>query len=262
MDLVNVKVHAPTATVVMERISDHNRLDERLIEQLSQAFDDLHQEKRVRAVVLTGAGEDFSLGLDLQEMHEQTRLDALEAMPLWILSWQRLVELIEKLLRFPKPIVAAVDGQASGAGFSLALAADLVVASQSARFIAPTLHHGLVPGVLAPLLVHRLGASIASRLLLTSQPLMASDAERWGWVSQVVASNQIWVAANELASRAAQSPQQTSSAIKRLLNETIAEQLFTQLSVGAATAATAASTDAGIEGILAWMENRQPKWHQ
>ncbi len=182
-------------------------------------------------MVFTGAGANFCCGLDLQELHSHTLLDELEAMPLWILSWQRLAELIEKMLRFPKPIVAAIDGRAAGAGFSLALAADLVIASDKATFSAPTVQHGVVPGVLAPLAAHRLGSATAGRLLFTAQTLSAAEAHHLGWVSQVVASEQIWVAANECANRCAAAPQQTLSAIKRLLNETIAEQLFTQLSV-------------------------------
>lgn len=260
MDLVDVKVHAPTATIVLDRPNADNRLDERLIEQLCQALDDLHQEKKVRAVVLTGAGNHFCCGLDLQELHSHTLLDELEAMPLWILSWQRLADLIEKMLRFPKPIIAAVDGQATGAGFSLSLAADLVVASDQATFSAPTVRMGILPGVLAPLATHRLGSAIASRLLFTAQTLTAAEAQRIGWVTQLVTSDQIWVAANEVAHRSAAVPHQTVLALKRLLNETIAEQLFTQLSLGAASAATVASTEAGIEGLKAAMKNREPKW--
>ena len=261
MDLVNVKVHAPTATIILDRATADNRLDERLIEQFSQALDDLHQERKVKAVVLTGAGANFCCGLDLHELHSYTQLNELEAMPLWILSWQRLAELIEKMLRFPKPIVAAVDGQAAGAGLSLALASDLVIASQSATFSAPTVQQGIVPGVLAPLAIHRLGSALASRLLYTSQAFSAAEAHQQGWVAQVVNSDQIWVAANECANRCTQAPLQTISAVKRLLNETIAEQLFNQLSVGAATAATVASTEAGVEGLKAAIEQRAPKWN-
>src|SRR5690554_1285087 len=130
MNRVDVKVHAPTATILMDRKEQGNALDEQLIAELSQALFDLHQEKKVRAVVLTGAGEDFCRGIDMQQLHRPTLAGELEAPMLWIQQWQRLGELIEQLLRFPKPVIAAVDGAAWGGGFALVLACDLVVASR------------------------------------------------------------------------------------------------------------------------------------
>lgn len=260
MNLVDVKVHAPTATILMDRSVSGNALDERLIADLTQALDDLHQEKRVRAIVLTGAGEDFCLGMDLHELHEHTTVDELEAMPLWIEQWQRLAELIEKLLRFPKPIIAAVDGKAHGAGFSLALASDMIVASESAQFGASAIRRGMVAGVLAPLLAFRAGSSVASRLLLTGDSLTSLEATNFGMVAKRVPSHQIWVAANELAGRCGTWPASPLAVSKRLLNETIGESLLTFISVGAATGATACTTETAAEGLKAFVEERDAKW--
>jgi len=260
MNLVDVKVHAPTATILMDRRDVGNALDEQLIEDLNQALDDLHQEKKVRAIVLAGAGDDFCLGMDLQELHARTEIDELSALPLWIEHWDRLGGLIEKFLRFPKPVVAAVDGKAHGAGFSLALAADMVVASRSAEFGASPIRRGMVGGVLAPLLTFRLGSSLASRLLLTGETLSSRQAYRCGMVAKRVSSNQIWVAANELANTCAAWPATPLAVTKRLLNETIGEAVLTQISVGAATGATACTTATAAEGLKAFAENRDPVW--
>jgi methylglutaconyl-CoA hydratase len=260
MNLVDVKVHAPTATILLERASAGNALDERLIADLSQALDDLHQEKKVRAIVLAGAGQNFCLGMDLQELHANTAFDEMQSMPLWIEHWQRLAELIEKLLRFPKPIVAAVDGKAHGAGFSLALATDMIVASRTAEFAAVAIQRGMVAGVLAPLLAFRAGSAIASRLLLTGEPLTSRQAYRCGVVAQRVVSSQIWVSANDLAGRCAEHPASPLAVTKRLLNETIGEILLTQLAVGAAAAATACTTETAAEGLKAYAENRSAVW--
>lgn len=260
MNLVDVKVHASTATVLMDRAADGNSLDERLIEDLGQAFDDLHQEKKVRAIVLTGAGNDFCVGMDLRELHAHTTIDEMVALPRWIEHWQRLAELIEKMLRFPKPIIAAVDGKAEGAGFSLALAADMVVVSRGAQFAAPAIRRGMVGGVLAPLLAFRVGTSLASRLLLTGETLTSCQAVRYGLATSRVPSPQIWVAANELAQKCAQFPASPLAVTKRLLNETIGEALLTQISVGAAAAATASSTETAAEGLRAHMDQRDAVW--
>jgi enoyl-CoA hydratase/carnithine racemase len=260
MTVVDVKVHAPTATILMDRGSVGNVLDERLVADLSQSLDDLHQEKKVRAIVLAGAGQDFCLGLDLDELHSLTNMDALEALPHWIEHWQRLVELIEKLLRFPKPIIAAVDGRAFGAGFSLALASDIIVASRTAEFSAHAIHRGMVAGVLAPLLSFRAGSALASRLLLTGETISSRRAARAALVAKRVPSAQIWVSANELASNCAAHPSSPLAVTKRLLNETIGETLLTQLSVGAAVAATACSTETAAEGLKALKADRKPEW--
>lgn len=260
MNLVDVKVHAPTATIVMDRKEHGNVLDERLMDDLSQALSDLHQEKKVRAVVLTGAGSDFCRGLDLGELHRHTLAEELEAMPLWIQQWQRFSELIEQWLRFPKPVVAAVDGAAWGAGFALVLACDLVVASREASFAVPAVRRGIIAGVAAPLLTFRLGGSLAARLLLTGEPMTSRAAVRYGLAARRTDASQVWVAANELATRCAEAPPIPLAATKRLLNETIGESLLTQLSVGAAAGATACSTETAAEGLRAFVEDREPEW--
>lgn len=260
MNLVDVKVHAPTATILMDRKDQGNVLDERLIDDLSQALFDLHQEKKVRAVVLSGTGEDFCRGIDLQELHRHTLADEREAMQLWIQQWQRLGELIEQLLRFPKPVIAAVDGAAWGGGLALVLACDLVIASHGASFAVPAVRRGMIGGLVAPLLAFRLGTAVASRLLLTGQAINSRAAMRFGLVMRRTPSSKVWVAANELAQLCAQSPPIPLAATKRLLNETIGETLLTQLSVGAAAGATACSTETAAEGLRAFVEQREPKW--
>ncbi|MCG8649005.1 MAG: enoyl-CoA hydratase/isomerase family protein, partial [Pirellulales bacterium] len=94
----------------MDRAEAHNALSPRLIEDLKTAFSDVHQEKRVRAVVLTGAGENFCAGTDLKVLSAISEKPALESMSEWITIWQHHAELYEQMLRFPKPIIAAVDG--------------------------------------------------------------------------------------------------------------------------------------------------------
>ncbi len=260
MNLVDIKIHSPTATILMGRAGDGNSLDERLIEDIGQALDDLHQEKKIGAVVLAGAGKDFCVGMDLNELYQHTTLDPLDALPLWIEHWDRLLGLLEKMLRFPRPIVAAVDGRACGAGFSLALAADMIVVSQSATFSIPATGRGMVAGLVAPLLAFRAGAAIASRMLMAGDTMSSRQAIRIGLAAQRVPEHQVWVAANRLALRSASLPGSPVGVTKRLLNETIGESLLTQLSVGAATAATACSTETAAEGLRAFIEGREPVW--
>jgi enoyl-CoA hydratase/carnithine racemase len=260
MNLVEVKVHAPTATILMDRKGYGNVIDDRMVDDLTEALGDLHQEKKVRALILSGAGDDFCRGIDVAHLHQHTNKEPLEAMPHWIEHWQRVGELVEQFLRYPKPIVAAVDGAAWGSGFALALACDLIVASRTATFAVPAVRRGMMGGIVAPLLAFRCGSAIASRMLLTGDSITSRAAMRFGLVSLRPPSAQIWVAANELANRCALSPPIPLAATKRMLNETIGETLLTQINVGAAAGATACSTETAAEGMTAFVENRVPKW--
>lgn len=252
MNTVDVKVHAPTATIILDRKSVGNALDDQLIADLGQALSDLHQEQRVRAVVLSGAGADFCRGLDLESLKSLTTKEELESLPLWIEHWQKVAELVEQLLRFPKPILAAVDGCAWGSGLALVLASDVVVASQTASFAVPAVQRGMMGGIVAPLLSFRCGSAVASRMTLTGEAITSREAQRFGLVAQRTQSDLVWVVANELAGRIARSPASALAATKRLLNETVGESLLTQISVGAAAAATVCSTPAAADGLRAW----------
>src|SRR5690554_2943756 len=133
--LVRVNVHGPCGTVILNRPDKRNALSRALLTELSQALDDLHLERRVRGIVLTGAGTAFCAGMDLDEM--QATRSAADAH----LQWERdvilLQDLLEKMLHFPKPIVAAVNGPALAGGAGLVLACDLVLAADTATFGLP-----------------------------------------------------------------------------------------------------------------------------
>ena len=260
MQYVDVKVHGNIATILMDRPQVRNALSPQLLEDLSTAFSDCHTEKRAQAVVLTGSGDHFCSGLDLQVLRQISQMSEVDAMPEWFSAWQRLTELLEQMLRFPKPIVAAVDGAALGAGFGLALACDLIVPAKQASFAAMAVRRGLVGGATAALLSFRLGGSVAARLLLTGQAIDADEAYRLGMCQPPVPSEQIWVAASELARQCTHAPREAVQATKRLLNEGIGETLMSQLSAGAADSATACTTESATEGIESFLERREPKW--
>ena len=257
---VDVKVHGAVATILMDRAQVRNALSPQLIEDLSTAFSDVHQEKRVGAVVLTGSGDNFCSGIDLHVLSEITEMPDHAAFPEWLSAWRHLTELYEQMLRFPKPIVAAVDGAALGAGFGLALAADLIVATDRASFGAVAIRRGLVGGATAALLSFRVGGATAARMVLTGHPINAAEANRLGLCDAPVSTDQIWVAASQLAAQCAEAPREAVQATKRLLNEGIGEMLMTQLSSGAADSATACTTESAVEGIRSFIENREPTW--
>ncbi|HEY1066913.1 MAG TPA: enoyl-CoA hydratase/isomerase family protein, partial [Pirellulales bacterium] len=137
---------------------------------------------------------------------------------------------------------------------------DAVVASEKATFGLPEVRRGLVAGLAGPLLAFRLGGGPAGYLLTTGRAIDAAQAQRMGLFHEVVPDEHVWVRAAELAAEAGKGAPSSMLMTKRLLNETIGEQLSTLMSVGSAISATARTTDAASEGISAFLEDREPKW--
>jgi methylglutaconyl-CoA hydratase len=256
--VVQVKLHPPGGSVILNRPEKRNALTREVMAELKQAFDDLHQQRSVRAVLLTGAGSAFCAGMDLSEMRETAKSD--NALSLWHEDAVQYRELIEIMMRFPKPIIAAVNGPAVAGGAGLVLASDVVVATQGARFGLPEPRRGIVAGIVAPLLAFRVGAGCAARLLLLADLVSAEEAYRVGLYHEVVDENVVWARANEMASLVAKSAAESIQLTKRMLNETIGEHLETLLGAGAAASATARTTEAAVEGLAAFLEKREPKW--
>jgi enoyl-CoA hydratase/carnithine racemase len=257
-DLIQVKKHAPSGTLIINRAEKRNALSRSAMRQLSQALEDLHQERSVRAVILTGAGTAFCAGADLQEIHETSQSE--DAWGRWREDALQFKELLEQMLLFPKPIIAAVNGPALGHGAGLVLAADVTVAAAEAEFGLPEPRRGLVAGLVAPLLAFRIGGGPAANLLLTARTVAADEAHRLGIFHELTAGDLVWARAHAVAEEIAQSAAESLQLTKRMLNETIGEQLSTLLSAGAAASATAKTTEAAAEGCAAFVEKRFPEW--
>ena len=255
---VTVKVNLPSGTIILNRPDKRNALSRQMIADLVQAFDDLHQERRVRAVILTGSGPAFCAGMDLAEMQETARQP--DALNQWHDDAVIYRELIDKMLLFPKPIIAAVNGPAVAGGAGLVLASDIVIGTPGAKFGFPEPRRGIVAGMVSPLLAFRVGASHAANLLLTARTIEAAEAQRIGLYHEVVAGDLVWARGNEIAGEIAKSAPEALLLTKKLLNETIGEHLGTLLSAGAAASATSRTTDAAREGLAAFLEKREPKW--
>ncbi len=256
--MIKVNVHGTCGTIILDRASRCNALSREMVDKFSEALDDLRQEKKVRGVVLTGAGTHFCAGLDLNELQETAGSD--EPLQQWHEDAERLRGLLEQMLQFPKPIVAAVDGASIASGFALVLACDLVVASSRATFSIPAPKLGLVSGLVAPLLHFRVGGSLASRMLLGGDELSAAEAKELGFVHHVVSMDQIWVRASNWIDSISVSAAESLQLTKRVLNEMVGEQLSTLLSSGAAAMATSFTTEAAAEGLNAFAEKRPVKF--
>ncbi len=157
----------------------------------------------MRGVIITGAGTAFCAGLDLDEM--LSAADQEDAQEQWRADSVLYHDLVEAMLRFPKPLVAAVNGPAVAGGAGLVMACDLVIACPAASFGFPEPRRGIVAGLVAPLLAFRVGAARAAYLLLTAQVVEAQEAQRYGLFHEVVDDARVWARAHQFVGEVAKS---------------------------------------------------------
>ena len=257
-DNIQIRKDKPSGTIIINRPNRRNALSREIVASLKQALEDFYQEGSVRAVILTGTGDTFCAGTDLQEVKESA--ESPDSIKVWHDDAQQFLDLIEYMLRYPKPIVCAVNGHVVGSGAALVLASDIVIANNEATLTMPEVRRGLFSGVAAALLPHRIGAGQATRIMMTAKSVASEEGLRLGFFHELVDNDVLWARCYEIAGEISSGAKQTQILIKQMFNETIGEELFTQLRIGAANTATARTTEAAVEGIAAFLEKREPEW--
>jgi 2-(1,2-epoxy-1,2-dihydrophenyl)acetyl-CoA isomerase len=241
------------ATITLNRPDALNALNATMRRELLGALKAAGKNDSVRAVMLTGEGRGFCSGADLRggEGERQFRR---------VLT-SEYNPLIEAIRRLPKPVVAAVNGVAAGAGVSLALAADLVVAAEEARFVPAFGRIGLVPDSgLVRTLVRGLGRHAATQILFANEPLTARGAADAGLVAAVVPADRLLATGRELAEQLAAGPTAALGFTKRLINAAEEETLAASLAREAALQELAGRTRDHAEGVAAFAEKRDPQF--
>jgi len=253
--LVELDADAGVATVTLNRPDALNALTVPMKQALLAAFRRLEREKPIRAVVLTGAGRAFCAGQDLRERLEPG------AAPLGVEVRERYNPIIRAMRGLPKPIVAAINGVAAGAGASLALASDIRIASETASFALAFGRVGLVPDSGATWFLPRLvGSARAAELALLNDPVSAPDALRLGLVGRVVAADQLALEAKAIAARLAAGAPKAIALTKRALDAAWDHDLDATLEYEAHLQDLAGRTKDHAEGMAAFIEKRQPRF--
>lgn len=244
------------ARILLNRPEALNAWNEQFGRDLADAVATVAGDDSVRAVLITGAGRGFSSGADLKEQRagDDGGLPDLSA---------RLKEIyhpiITELREMPKPVVAAVNGPAVGIGCSLALAADLIVAAQSAYFLLAFVNIGLVPdGGSTAFLPARVGYARAAEMAMLGERVPAQRALDWGLVNQVVPDDELESVSGALLERLAAGPTASYAGSKRLLNRRVYADLAGQLEAEADTQRDQGGSKDFIEGVLAFVEKRPP----
>ncbi len=251
------------AVITLNRPEARNALSADMVADLGRALADCRRPE-IRAVLLTGAGGAFCAGADVKEFNDCLEQKGPEALSrhLHALADTLHREVVIPIRRLAKPVVAAVNGIAAGAGFSLALAGDLRVASADARFIMAYAGIGCTADGGSTYLLPRLvGAGKAMEIYLASQPIGAEYARESGLVNQVYPAENFDRHALETATRLSQGPTIAYGRVKALFNDSWNSGLEQQLAAETEAIAQIAATADFQEGVRAFTQKRPP-WFQ
>jgi crotonobetainyl-CoA hydratase len=243
-------------TITLDR-PKANAIDVTTSKALYAAFSQLQNDPALRVAIITGTGRFFSAGWDLNAATGGEAIDADHGPG----GFAGLTEFFS----LDKPVIAAVNGLAMGGGFELALAADLIVASEAAEFALPEVRLGMIAdsgGVLR--LPRRVPRAIAAEMLMTGRRMDAAEAVRWGLVNQVVPAGQLLLVAHALARQMVQAAPLALAAVKQVLRATEGQtvaQAYQTLRTGDLPAyRTMLVSEDAQEGPQAFAQKRAPVW--
>jgi 2-(1,2-epoxy-1,2-dihydrophenyl)acetyl-CoA isomerase len=244
------------ATITMNRPDARNAIDLVMRRELVAALDEVQADASARVLVLTGAGANFCAGGDVKAMREK-RSTAAEGRA----RVELLNRMVLRLVDFPRPTIAMVDGFAVGAGSNLALCCDLIVASDRAKFGELFWKIGLVPDGGGTWLLSRvIGLPRAKELIFTAEIIDAAEAARIGLVNRVVPAAELVATTRALAEKIAAGPPAVLRMAKHMVNRAATSDLASALDLEAFSQALAISSEDHQEGINAFFEKRPPNF--
>ncbi len=246
----------PVATLTLNRPDRRNALSDDLIRALTESVEALASpDSGVRCLLLTGAGRGFSSGADLVDGGRNGVPDLHQTLT------EGYNPLIRRLHAFPAPVVAAVNGPAVGAGMSLALTADFIIAARSAYFMQAFVNIGLAPDAGSTWYLPRLiGPARAARMTMLGERIDAGTAAEWGLIHSVVDDNQLMDEANTLAQSLAEGPTLALSGIRALLRDSLQQSFSDQLDAEAELQGRLGRTQDFLAGVSAFIGKTKAKF--
>lgn len=249
------QVDGAVATITLNRPDVLNALNSALMVALREAVTNASADAAVRAVIVTGAGRGFSSGADLASSSPGGGSDPGSTLR------DRYHPVILAMRNMPKPIISAVNGVAAGAGMSIALAGDIILAGRSASFLQAFSKIGLVPDAGSTWFLPRYVGDVRARALaILADRISAADALSYGLVWQVHDDADLMPKAQEMAQRLAAMPTRAYALIKQALNDSHQRDLPTQLELEADLQVQAGKTEDFREGVAAFMQKRAPQF--
>lgn len=249
-----IKIENKVAHITLNRPEVFNSFNREMALKLQNILDDCEKNDEVRAIVITGSGKAFCAGQDLKEVTSP------ELNP----GFKKILEehynpIIKRIRNIEKPIIAAVNGVAAGAGANIALACDVVVSNETASFIQAFSLIGLIPDSAGTFFLPRLiGFQKASALAMLGDIISAEEAERLGMIYKFVPSEEFEETIQNLALKLANMPTKALGLIKKSFNQSLTNDLDTQLALESKYQIECAESEDYAEGVAAFVEKRKP----
>lgn len=256
MSSILLKIENKIAFVTLNRPEVFNSFNREMALLLQQTLDTCDHNANVRAIVLTGNGKAFCAGQDLKEVTDP------ELNP----GFRKILEehynpIIQKIRTIEKPVIAAINGVAAGAGANIALACDVIVAVESASFIQAFSKIGLIPDSAGTFFLPRLiGFQKATALMMLGDKVSANEALDLGMIYKVFPQETFEEEVNKMAITLANMPTKALGLTKRLLNQSLTNTLEQQLALESDLQIEASSSNDYFEGVAAFVEKRKPEF--
>jgi len=253
---IQLKIENKVAYITFNRPEVFNSFNREMALSLQSVMDDCETSNDVRAIVLTGNGKAFCAGQDLKEVTDP------DLNP----GFKKILEehynpIITRIRSIKKPVIAAVNGVAAGAGANIALACDVVIAHEKVSFIQAFSLIGLVPDSAGTFFLPRLiGFQKASALAMLGDKVSAEEAERLGMIYKVVSLENFEEEINNIAIKLANMPTKALGFIKELFNQSMTNTLDQQLALESKLQIEAAQSEDYAEGVAAFIEKRKPNF--
>ncbi len=256
MKSITTQIENKVATLTLNRPEVFNSFNREMALLLQNELDACEKSPEVRAIVITGSGKAFCAGQDLKEVTSP------ELNP----GFKKILEehynpIITRIRNIEKPIIGAINGVAAGAGANIALACDVVIASENASFIQAFSKIGLVPDSAGTFFLPRLiGFQKSSALMMLGDKVSAEEAEKLGMVYKVISSENFSEEVNRIANTMANMPTKALGLTKRLLNNSMKNSLEEQLNLESKLQIEAAQSEDYAEGVDAFVNKRKPEF--
>lgn len=253
--MIKFEIIEGVGKITLDRPEKYHSFIREMALQLQETLEQCRENDNVRAIMITATGKAFCAGQDLTEAIDPS-----------IPSISTIIQehynpIIRKIRSIDKPIVAAVNGVAAGAGASIALACDIIVATESASFVQAFSKIGLIPDSGATFFLPRLvGMQKATALMMSGEPILAKDAETMGMIYKTYSDEKFELESWNLVSKLSKMPTKGLGLTKKLLNASINNDLEDQLTMEDKCQVTAANTADFKEGVQAFLEKRKPKF--
>ena len=245
------------ATLTLNRAEKHNAFDDRMITDLLQALDKIDKDNSIRVLVLRAAGKSFCAGADLDWMRRMADYDFEQNLA----DARQLAQLMYRLNRLSKPVIARVQGSSFGGGVGLIACCDIAIASQDAIFSLSEVRLGLIPSVISPYLIAAIGSRAARRYFLSGERFDAGGAFQLGLVHEVVEPESLDASLEQCVDALLNSGPCAQAVAKELIQQVqgraIDESLIEET---ARRIAEVRASDEAREGLTAFLEKRKPDW--